>query len=63
MCVLVILVNAVLAYVILVNGERIMASIGRTPSKLIAKIFNLIIVAFGIVMTRNGLEGFLHPAG
>ncbi len=62
-CVLVILLNAVLAYVILVNGERIMVSIGRTPSKLIAKIFNLIIVAFGIVMIRNGLEGFLQLSG
>ncbi|MBO3769132.1 MAG: MarC family protein [Thermoproteota archaeon] len=55
-CILVIILNAVLAYVILLNGDRIMASIGRTPSKLIAKIFNLIIVAFGIVMIRNGLE-------
>jgi small neutral amino acid transporter SnatA (MarC family) len=45
--------------VILANGEKIMESIGRTPSKLIAKIFNLIIVAFGIVMIRNGLEEFL----
>ncbi|MEM3646818.1 MAG: MarC family protein [Thermofilum sp.] len=63
MCVLVILLNSVLAYVILVNGERIMGSIGRTPSKLIAKIFNLIIVAFGIVMIRNGLEGFLQLSG
>lgn len=62
-CILVILLNAVLAYVILVNGERIMASIGRTPSKLVAKIFNLIIVAFGIVMIRNGLEGFLTLSG
>ncbi|MEM3465925.1 MAG: MarC family protein, partial [Candidatus Jordarchaeales archaeon] len=47
----------------ILNGERIMVSIGRTPSKLIAKIFNLIIVAFGIVMIRNGLEGFLTLSG
>lgn len=58
-CILVIILNAILAYVILLNGDRIMASIGKTPSKLIAKIFNLIIVAFGIVMIRNGLEEFL----
>lgn len=58
-CILIILLNSVLAYVILANGEKIMVSIGRTPSKLIAKIFNLIIVAFGIVMIRNGLEEFL----
>lgn len=63
MCILVILLNTTLAYVILVNGERIMVSIGRTSSKLIAKIFNLIIVAFGIVMIRNGLEGFLRLSG
>ncbi|MDW8034220.1 MAG: MarC family protein [Nitrososphaerota archaeon] len=58
-CIVVIVLNAVLAYIILLNGDRIMTSIGRTPSKLIAKIFNLIIVAFGIVMIRNGFEG-LH---
>lgn len=60
MGVLVIIVNAILAYVLLVNGERIMESIGRTPSKLIAKIFNLIIVAFGVLMIRSGLEEFLR---
>jgi len=63
MCVLVILLNSVLAHMILVNGESIMRSIGRTPSKLIAKIFNLIIVAFGIVMIRNGFEEFLRLSG
>jgi len=57
-CILVIILNAVLAYAILLNGDRIMTSIGKTPSKLIAKIFNLIIVAFGVVMIRNGLNEF-----
>lgn len=60
-CILVIFLNSILAYVILSNGEKIMTSIGKTPSKLIAKIFNLLIVAFGIVMIRNGLEGFYLP--
>lgn len=63
MCIIIIILNAVLAYVILANGEKIMESIGRTPSKLIAKIFNLIIVAFGIVMIRNGLGEFLMVSG
>jgi len=63
MCILVILLNAALAYLILINGGRIMGSIGRTPSKLIAKIFNLIIVAFGILMIRRGLEGFSLSSG
>jgi multiple antibiotic resistance protein len=58
-CILVVLLNSLLAYVILVNGERVMVSIGKTPSKLIAKVFNLIIVAFGVVMIRKGLEAFL----
>ncbi|MEM2087681.1 MAG: MarC family protein [Thermoproteota archaeon] len=64
MCILIIILNSALAYVILANGDKIMESIGRTPSKLIAKIFNLIIVAFGIVMIRNGFEELLVvPSG
>ncbi|MGQ9478610.1 MAG: MarC family protein [Thermoproteota archaeon] len=62
-CILVIILNSFLAYLILTNGENIMSRIGRTPSRLIAKTFNLIIVAFGIVMVRNGLEGFILSQG